>query len=311
MNARNDRLELLRRCIDAEASDKELAQLEELLRDEPEFREEYLLYLNVDSGLATMPITANPLDKTSKSLVTFPKWRRYATPIAAGLVFGLFCASIAWAIAVPRTPEAVVIPILSESFENLAIPIADGFPSRAGQWGGDRTQIVGAGAGREPLDGDSVLSLESSTDSNLGFLQQVIDVSSLPQTLQGEMRVVEVIASFLADQPGEEERYTLRVAAFKESPESIRSLWEGVHWRDLDKIALTFSKTGLSAAVDAEDWQTLSALVEVPVDSHSVVISLAAGRLDRAAPKTPHYIDDIRAELRIIPFKKRLCRKRK
>ncbi len=310
MNSRDPQLELMRRCLDGEANEEDLARFEDLLRNDPEFRKEYVGYVNVDSALAALPKTANSVDLPPKRILAFPKWRRYAPPVAAGLVFGLFCASLAWAIVLPRAKAPIVLPILTESFESASTPLIDGFPSRTGEWGGDRAQIVGAEAGRQPLDGDSVLSLESSTESNLGFLQQIVEVSSLPQAGDGEMRVVEVIASFLADQPGERERYTLRVAAFEESPESIRSLWEGVHWSDLDKIALTFSKTGLSTAEDAEGWQTLSAFVEVPADAHSVVISLAAGRLDRRAPKTPHYVDDIRAELRIIPFKKRLCRKR-
>lgn len=310
MKTENAQLELVRRSLDGEASDEELAQLEELLRKDPEFRKDYLRYLNVDSALAGMPKTKEQPDASSKRLVVFPRWRRFTTAAAAGLVLGLFCASIAWAIVAPRKTVPIVIPILTESFEGASTPIIDGFPSRIGEWGGDRAQIVGSTSRRLPLDGHSVLSLESSTDSNLGFLQQIVDVSPLPLAREGEMRVVEVIASFLADQPGELERYTLRVASFKESPENIRELWEGVTWREMDQITLTFSKTGLTAPVDANGWQTLSAFVEVPADAMSVVISLAAGRLDRMAPKTPHYVDDVRAELRIIPFSKRLCRKR-
>lgn len=79
----------------------------------------------------------------------------------------------------------------------------------------------------------------------------------------------------------------------------------------MDTITLTLSKTGLSTPIDASGWQTLSAMVEVPAGARSVVISLAAGRLDRKAPKTPHYVDDVRAELRIIPFSERLRPKRR
>ena len=309
MTTREAQLELMRRCLDGEASDEEVFQLEMLLRDDPTFRKDYLCYLNVDSALADMPRIVKQPELPKRGVVVFPKWRRFATAAAAGLVFGLFCASIAWAIVVPRKATPLVIPILTESFENPKTTIIDGFPSRTGEWGGDRAQIVGSSPNRLPLDGHSVLSLEASGDSNLGFLQQIVDVSPLPHAREGEMRVVEVIASFLAEQPGELERYTLRVASFKESPENIRDLWEGVTWREMDKITLTFSKTGLTAPIDATGWQTLSAFVEVPVDARSVVISLAAGRLERKAPKTPHYVDDVRAELRIIPFSKRLCRK--
>ena len=45
----------MRRCFDGEASGKEFAQLEDLLRNDPQFRRDYLRYLNVDSVLAAMP----------------------------------------------------------------------------------------------------------------------------------------------------------------------------------------------------------------------------------------------------------------
>lgn len=302
----------MRRSLDGEASDNELKQLEELLRNDPEFRKDYLRYLNVDTALAALPKQDEKNETSSKRVVPFPQWRPLATAAAAGLVFGLFCASVAWAIVVPQKPATpIVIPILTESFENPATPFTDGFPTRTGVWGGDRAQIVGSESDRRPLDGSSMLSLESSSNHNLGFLQQIIDVSTLPQAGEGEMRVVEVIASYLAEQAEEADRYTLRIASFRESPEKIRSLWEGVTWREIDQISLTAAKAGLTAPVDAKGWQPLSTIVEVPADAQSVVISLATGRFDRQAPKTPHYVDDVRAEFRIIPFKKRLRPKRR
>lgn len=312
MKRQSEQLELMRRCLDGEATDAEFEQLEELLRNDPKFRKNYLRYVNIDTALAAMPKSKEQSEASNSVMLRFPQWRKLAPAAVAGLVFGLICASVAWAIVVPKNTSTLGgIPILTESFENSARPIVEGFPTQPGVWGGDRAQIVDPAPNRTPLDGGAVLSLESSYDSNLGFIQQIIDITSLPQAKEGEMRVVEVIASFLADQLGERERYTLRVASFKESPENIRSLWEGVTWREMDQITLTFSKTGLSTPANAAGWQTLSALVEAPTDAQSVVISLAAGRLNRNAPKTPHYLDDVRAELRIIPFTKRLCRKNK
>ena len=52
MSKRNAQLELLRRCLDGEATDKDYTRLEELLRNDSEFRKDYLRYLNVDSTLA-------------------------------------------------------------------------------------------------------------------------------------------------------------------------------------------------------------------------------------------------------------------
>lgn len=45
----------MRRCLDGEANDREFVQLEALLRDDPEFRRDYLRYLNVDSALGELP----------------------------------------------------------------------------------------------------------------------------------------------------------------------------------------------------------------------------------------------------------------
>ena len=58
MNTRNSQLELMRRCLDGEATDEEFAELEELLRSDPEFRKDYLRYVNVDFALTALPKNA-------------------------------------------------------------------------------------------------------------------------------------------------------------------------------------------------------------------------------------------------------------
>ena len=145
MNNRDTQLELARRCLDGEASGDEFAQLESLLRNDPEFRRDYLRYLNVDTALAALPKTAEQSGLPNRRSAPFVQWRPLATAAAAGLVFGLFCASVAWAIFVPGKPAPptqpgarIVLPVLTESFEDPATPFASGFPSRAGEWGGDR-----------------------------------------------------------------------------------------------------------------------------------------------------------------------------
>ena len=308
MKNQNEALELVRRVLDDEATEEEFAKLEDLLRTDSEFRKEYLRYLHVDSALASranVPKSTEPRIHKPAVSVPFLKWSRLATAAAAGLVLGLFCASVAWAIMVPRKPlDRIEIPVLSESFENAATTIAEGFPTQTGVWGGDIAKIVVADSAHQPAHGKSMLSLDTGPNSNLGFIQQIFEVSSLPHAEEGEMRTLEAIASFLADQPGENERYTLRIATFKESPQEIRALWEGVPWREMDASTLTMAKSGLFAPSDADGWQTLSTVVEVPKEARCLVISLAAGRQDKTAPKTPHYLDDIRANLVISPFKK-------
>lgn len=308
MKEQDDPLELVGRVLTDAATQEELTDLENRLRDDPEFRKEYLRYLAVDSALASKAKeTGSPKipDKPPVPATPFLKWSPLATAASVGLVAGLFCASFAWAIMVPKTPAVrQVIPILSESFEGSATALFDGFPTQTGVWGGNQAKVVGADPERLPAHGKSMLRLETSPDSNLGYIQQIIDVTLLPQPKKGKIHTLEAVASFLPHQLGEKERYTLRVATFTESPEEIRSLWEGVPWRDMDASTLTMAKTGRYAPPEQAGWQTLSAVVKVPAKARSLVISLAAGRLDKAAPKTPHYLDDVHANLIISPFKK-------
>jgi hypothetical protein len=48
MNTNDPRLELIRRCRDGEASTEELAQLDSNLREDADFRQAYVRYINLD-----------------------------------------------------------------------------------------------------------------------------------------------------------------------------------------------------------------------------------------------------------------------
>ena len=67
MNTRKAQLEFVRRCLDGEATHEEFEQLEELLHNDPEFRKDYLRYLNVDLVLAAMPNETKQPGKSSRT----------------------------------------------------------------------------------------------------------------------------------------------------------------------------------------------------------------------------------------------------
>jgi len=305
---------LIERCLEEQASKAEVAQLEELLRDS-EFRKEYLSYLNVDMSLAALPeeVSLPKVDPAPSSrIVKFAQWRPLASSAAIGLFVGLLGATVAWSMVGTKTEREaqpsvarVIVPIINEGFENTDTPMKRGFPNLAGVWGGDVMEVVTATPINQALEGKSVLKLHPSPKFKQSHLKQIIDVSSFPQAEEGEIRVIEVIASFLVDQTDEKERYTINLSSFKESPEEIRSLREGISVTEIDELTLTLSKKGVSTSKNTTSWQTFSNMVEVPSTARSVVISLGAGRKYRKSEKTAHYIDDVRAELRILPFSER------
>ena len=299
-------LELIRSHVDGTSSDDQTKELEAALRTDAGFRRLFLRYLNADSALTSGRLSQAPelpqLHKTttSKGRTDWLSWRPLAAA-AAGLVLGLFCAGAAWAVVRPSPAgPRVNVVLLEESFEKREEQLTEGFPTGAGIWGGERTALSDCPQGIEPFHGDRLVRLESAA-TPLSYLSQIIDLRGMPKAEEGELRQIEVTASFHADSPGFRERYTLRIATFGEEPGSIQAKWIDVPWQAVSGRSLSHCKRGLSTQAEDEGWQTLTALVEAPPEAASVVVSLAAGRLDASAPKTPHYIDDVRARLVISP----------
>ena len=317
MKTSDPRFELIRRCIDEDASEAEHRELEGLLRDDPEFRTDYLSYLNLDSALGDLhlePAEIAPVPAAEPRRVTL---LRPLVSAAAGVMIGLIGASLAWAISLPENSEAeaeaeqeLSTSVLEESFEDFSTHLADGFPVRQDVWGGDPSSLISTGTEHPSIDGDIVLKLESNPDTTLSYIQRIIEVDDLPQAGKDEVRTLKVDTSFLADTAGSRERYTIRLATFSESPEKIHKLWTRVPWHGLDGLTLTMTKVALNTQEDSTGWQTVSGTINIPNGTRSVVVSLAAGRFDPLAPKTPHYIDDIQANLLIETPVKRSKKKR-
>lgn len=306
MKTTDPRFDLIRRCVDGDVSEEQFGEMEGLLRDDPEFRLDYLSYLNIDSALGELPLLPGGISPPPRR-VAFP--RPFASA-AVGVVIGLVCASVTWAIALPRDPGARrVMPVLEESFENRSPVLISGFPVRTDVWGGPCV-LVSAGPEHPAVDGKSLLRIDPSPETTLSHVQTILGVEQFPVAGEGEVRTLEVATCFLADTTGSRERYTLRLATFGESPEQIHELWDSVRWRKMGSLTLTTTKVGLSTPEDATGWQTVRGAINIPAGTRTIVISLAAGRLDPLSKKTPHYIDDIRAHLLIGAPTKRARRKR-
>jgi hypothetical protein len=129
------------------------AELNALLRSHPEARAEASRWLLEDAALTEELRTAHveSLMKEESLLPSGPpvaskrlhprrfQWRS----VAAGLVVGLFCASVAWAIASPRGAAISWVRVLTEnSFGTTSRPVPAGFPAQTDLWSGDRSEWV-------------------------------------------------------------------------------------------------------------------------------------------------------------------------
>ncbi|WP_395738582.1 hypothetical protein [Prosthecobacter sp.] len=296
--------DLIQEYISGTISTADAQALERELMTDPMLRDSYLEALNLDTALEMTAQSAEamlslPVPPAARALARAGERRTRAwswRPLAAGLVLGMFCTSVVMAYMVPSSEK--VITLFGDDFEDSEQQFSQGFPEQTGVWGGDAAEVVSASSGIQPVDGQRMLRLDSSPTTTLSYLDRIVDVRSLPLPQGNEVRQVMVTASFHAAERGLRDRYTLRVAAFAEAPDIVRTQWVGREWREMDG-ALAASKRGLSTTPEAEGWQTLTAIVEVPREARSLVISLAGGLSQNPDQKTAHYIDGVHATLSI------------
>jgi hypothetical protein len=113
-----------------------------------------LLHAYSQTGLGEMQ-GIEPLTPLPSARVRRYQWRPL-TAAAAGLVAGLFSASLVFGFVVPSLKTR--IEILSDGFEFGAKPAVDGRqPFDPGGWGGDFTEVVGAQGRVKPAEGGRML----------------------------------------------------------------------------------------------------------------------------------------------------------
>jgi hypothetical protein len=253
------------------------------------------------TGEAFVGAVMRAVNPSSPSRSRFPwlSWRPL-TAAAAGIVLGMLCTSMVFGFGVVRSLGKAVT-LLEESFESHSVKLWSDFPSETGVWGGGVARVVQGVEGVVPPEGRRMLRVEPDLASTLTYLDRIIDLSSLPLPAAGEVRYVEVTASFHAGAAGLRNRYTLRAAAFGEAPGSLRQLWLKAPWRELEERALAGAKRGLSTDADTTGWHKITVRVEAPPEARSLVISLAAGLFETPDLKTAHYIDDVCAHLVMTP----------
>jgi hypothetical protein len=149
----------------------EKEQLAELLASTPEARQLWYLYGDNECALseikrATPALTAT----TTPSGVTTSSWFRSRTlhAAAAGLVVGLLCASVGWAVAVPGILgiKSRPLPLMDPSFETGPAPEMNGVPRQFGIWSGDFSHVSTGEQGVSPVEGKRMLRLLRADNQN-------------------------------------------------------------------------------------------------------------------------------------------------
>jgi hypothetical protein len=285
-------------------SGSEAARLSALLEDSAEARERYWATASVHGLLedslqqASLRVITGQESRARTPLARWFHWRPLASA-AAGLAFGICCASMVWAYALPtvnRTADRT-ISTLTEGFEDAELTPPRGFPRQANEWSGDVSAPVTAESGVVPIEGKRMVRLGQASPSSrrFSYAWRIVDLAEHPVPGEGETRKVEVSAAFNTPGEGRPLHYQIRLAAFSQEPGEVRRIWN--HESVLFDTVLQHVGRNVHVEAGESGWQTVQASTELPPGTRSVVISLAASEADSANSRMEYYLDDVKARL--------------
>jgi hypothetical protein len=252
-----------------------------------------------------------PAPKAETPLRTSPRWFawRPLTAAAAGLVIGLFSASMVFGFGV-RSLEKVV-SLFQESFESGPAPLVKGMPQEVNLWSGDFSEVVEKYEGLKPAQGTKMARMlrsdfegkASSMPNRQGDLSRVIDVRPFMREANGSEIVMKLSALFNAAPFPDSQRYdgVVTLYALGELGSTEESLME-------DALAISNGSCN-SMDRDPSTWESATSRLLLPTGTQFVMLKVSFRRWPKGSGDQPslhdlmtfagHFVDDVRASIRI------------
>ncbi len=228
---------------------------------------------------------------------------------AAGLVIGLFGASVVWAFANPKAVATAsrLFTLVNGSFEGLPGRVSADFPSEFGVWSGDEAEAADTVA----MDGRRALRFVRAEREvalpNYGAascdVYQLVDLRSLKADVDPGEATLELSARFMDARrsTGDKVKFICRLYAFSGTPDALPAEWPLSQKEALAAGSGTFDSFGGAPTT----WQTVSTKVLLPPGADFAVIHLVVHK-----PKNPagtealfgdQFADDVRLTLKTQP----------
>lgn len=302
-------LEKVMRYQDGAMPAKEVAVLEKEMRDDASKRGAF-----ADAQLRSMALherfrqdAFRVMPPVKRSAFPWFTWRPLAAA-AAGLVIGLFCATVAWAVASPRAVATAerLFALVDGGFEDGAG--AAGFPKQPGVWSGDASEVVDA-EGVKAREGRRMLRfVKAEGDANAPDgramacdVFQLVDLRPLRANLgAGGDSLLEVSASFLDARPNNTKpsvTFFCQLFLFKGDAASLHQTWPG----NISEAIASGSAQITTLGGKADDWKQLTAKSLVSAEADFVVVQISA-RPNLRVPMPPGlFVDDVKLTLKTQP----------
>ena len=295
------------------------AELNMLLRDNPEARpimarlmvdEQALISRLREDGIVEL-LEPAPTHKTAPRMRTrWFAWRPL-TAMTAGVVFGLFGASVLLGFGLGGRWTEKVTSLFVESFESGPAPLMTGVPQELNRWSGDLSEVVGEQQGVKPAQGTKMARVlrsdfEGKISSKRNFqgdLMRVVDVRPFSREINGGEVVISASALFNASPFPETERYdgVVTLYALGELGSTEKTLLE-------DSLAHSY---GLSPSLDRDpgSWEQATSRLQLPAGTEFVILKVSVRRWPKdkesqsslPSPVTfaGHFVDDVRASIHV------------
>jgi hypothetical protein len=290
-----DFLTLLMRHQDGLLSPDEIAALEAVMRDDLSkrqlFAETQLRSLALHERFRQQAFRVEPAPKKRLTWITRP-----IASMAAGLVIGLFSASLVWAISSPKATTERLFSLINGSFDEERLKT--GFPRQTGLWSGDAAEVqngklhfIAPGSDRGDPSARAI-----SCD-----VFQLVDLRPLRHTLIAEGdSVLELSADFLDARPPNTKpsvTFFCQLYLFQGDLVSLHEVWPQTNAEAL----ASGSAQATTLGSDAKGTRTLTAKCLVPADADFAVIQIAARPNLRPAQLENLFADNVTLTLKTQP----------
>jgi hypothetical protein len=293
-------------------------ELNMLLRDNPEARPIMARLMVDEQALISRlrdDVIVELLEPTRAQQTTPPMRSRWLawrplTAVAAGILFGLFGASMVFGVGGRWTEK--VTSLFRESFESGPAPSVTGVPQQLNQWSGDFSELVSEQQGIKPAHGTKMIRMlradfegKSVTKLNTyGDLMKIVDVRPFTRETNGGEVVLSASALFNAATFPDAERYdgVVTLYAVDEIGYTEKNLLK-------DSLAHSCSGPGLSLDRNPATWESATARLQLPAGTHFVVVKVSVRRMPKnketlsTLPNpinfSGHFVDDVRSSIHV------------
>ena len=294
------------------------AELNMLLRDIPEARPIMARLMVDEQALISRlrdDVIVELLEPTRAQQTTPPMRSRWLawrplTAVAAGILFGLFGASMVFGVGGRWTEK--VTSLFVESFESGPAPLMTGVPQELNRWSGDLSEVVGEQQGVKPAHGTKMIRMlradfEGKSAAKLntyGDLIKIVDVRAFTRETNGGEVVLSASALFNAATFPEAERYdgVVTLYAVDEIGSTEKNLLK-------DSLAHSCNGLGLSLDRNPATWESATSRLQLPAGTHFVVVKVSVRRwtknkeslstLPNPVNFSGHFVDDVRSSIHV------------